>query len=167
MKIRIAIFLALAALSGCEKKPKSALDDLPYWKWKHVSSIDPVTDLESISAVLSSGPLGDSSLSPAELHYRCRGGAFEIYVAWKRYIGSGVQVTTRIDKEQASTSSWEWDGDKKVAFYPGNIEELANKLASSKTYYVRVNSPGGELTARFENPGAVAEVSAVREKCGK
>ena len=167
MKIRIVLFLVLAALSGCEEKPKSALDDLPYWKWKHFSNVDPVTDRESISAVLSSGPIGGSSLSPAELHYRCSDGVFEIYVAWNRYIGSDVQVTTRIDKDPASTSSWGWSDSKKVSFYPGNAMELADKLAASKTLYVRVNPEGGELTARFDNPGAVSEVSAVRGKCGK
>ena len=166
MKTRIALLLIFAALSGCEEKPKSALDDLPYWKWKHVSNIDPITDVESVSAVLSSGPLGDGSFSPAELHYRCRGGEFEVYVAWNRYVGIDRKVTSRIDKDPVSTSSWGWSGDGKVSFYPGSSVELANKLALSKSFHVRVNAVGGELTARFDNPGISSEVSGVREKCG-
>ncbi|WP_236238369.1 hypothetical protein [Pseudomonas faucium] len=158
--------LVLATLSGCEEKPKSALDDLPYWKWKHVSNIDPITDLESVSAVLSSGPLGDGSFSPAELHYRCKGGVFEVYVAWNRYVGTDRQVTSRIDKDPASTSSWGWSEDGKVSFYSGNSVELANRLALSKSFYVRISAVGGELTARFDNPGIISEVSDVRQKCG-
>lgn len=166
MKTWIALLLGAFAVTGCEKEPRSALDDLRYWKWQHLSSVDPITDVEYTSAILSSGPISDASLAPAELHFRCRAGEFEIYVAWNRYVGPGQQVVSRIDKEAPDTSAWSWSSNGKISFYPRDSIDLADKLSKSKTYVVRVNNRGMELTANFDKVGSPSEISGVRKKCG-
>lgn len=163
---------ALAALglsvSGCGEKAPPSQIDLPYGKWSHFKNKDPITDVESISIVLSSQPLADGDLTPAELHVRCLGGNLEIYVSWNRYIGSEHNVDSRIDSDQHQPNKWSASSDGKSSFYPYVDKDYLKRIRSSEKYIVRVESFGGRsLTAHFNTTKLNEEAGPTIDSCTK
>lgn len=161
----MAVLLGTLLVAGCEKEPKLSVDDLPYWKWRQLTEIDPITDVESRSAILTSGPVSDGGYKPAELHFRCLSGKFDVYVSWSRYIGSKPRVDTRIDSDLHEPNVWGGSTDGTVSFYPFVSRAFLNRLAESKTYLVRVDSSNSPVTAKFETSNVKEQIRSVRAAC--
>lgn len=161
------VLLTSLILVGCkEDKKESVLQDLPYWKWKTVTNKDPMTDVESTSVFLTSGPISDGTYAPAELHFRCTQGLFEVYVGWRKYMGSGKHsVTTRVDDDQAEPNKWDASSDGRTSFYPFADSRFLDRLSKSTTYLVQVDNRGEKLRAKFNTSAMSSEVAKVRSEC--
>ena len=167
--LRIGVLVALGiSVSGCGEESPSIKMDLPYGKWSHFNKKDPVTDVESTSVVLSSQPLSDGDLTPAELHIRCLGGALEVYVSWNRYIGSEHNVDSRVDSDQHEPNRWSASSDGKSSFYPYVDKQYLDRLRSSDIYIVRVETFGGKIiTANFNTKKLNEEAGPAIDACAK
>ena len=135
-------------------------------KWRTSTDSDPLTDQSvhyaMLDAVEGRGRLGDQIL----LIIRCKSGKTEAYINWNTFLGSdGLSVTSRIDKERASTSYWSISTDHTASFMPKPVVTL-KKFEGATTFVVNL-TPYSEspITAIFDISGANDAFKNIRHEC--
>ena len=135
-------------------------------KWRTSTDNDPLTDksvhIASLEADEGRGRFGDS----IRLIVRCKSGETEAYIVWNSFLGSDrLSVTSRIDKESASTSFWDISTDHKASFMPQPVASL-KKFEGASSFVVNL-TPYSEspITAIFDITGANDAFKNIRQDC--
>lgn len=165
----------LAAYDGLAEKmgvagPKSTVVT-GMGKWRLQTDVSPIDDSKSYFLILESedevaGMFG-TSYKPS-LYIRFKEGVLEAYISYSTYIGTGeVDVTTRIDKNEAETESWGLSTDGKAVFVIDS-ESFIQSIVEAKTLVVRL-TPYGEspITVSFDLRGIDKAIKPIHESINK
>lgn len=136
-------------------------------KWITKTNTDPLTDKSVFLALLGAesgkGTYGDA----VSLFVRCQNNTTEAYINWNSFLGSdGIQVTSRIDKNPAKTSTWDISTDHKASFMPSATATLKSFIGA--TSFVANLTPYSEspVTAVFDITGAESALEDISKGCG-
>jgi type VI secretion system protein VasI len=98
---------------------------------------------------------------------RCQEKKTNAFIGFDFYLGIGeVEVTTRLDKEKAKTTTWNASSDHQAVFAP-NAVGFVRELAKHSSLFVRL-TPYGEspVSTSFDLRGIVEAVKPLQAACG-
>ena len=98
---------------------------------------------------------------------RCSEGKTNVYITWSLYLGIGTtEMLTRLDKEAATTDTWDISTDDKAVFVRGSDIGFAKKLMRHHTLLAQI-TPYSEspVMATFEVGGLSEAIKPLREAC--
>ena len=142
-----------------EKKPKKS--------WEVSEDINPLDDSKTVTMALAATEGVNSHGQPPVLLIRCKSKETEVFVAWRDYLGSEAQVTTRIGQLEPKTQRWSMSTDSKATFYPGNDVQFVRSWIGQPRLVVRV-TPYNEnpVVAVFDLTSLEEALKPLREVCG-
>ena len=136
-------------------------------KWKLRIDVSPIDDSKSYFLYLKSedsvvGMFGNSSKPLLCIRYR--EGELEAFIGYNTFIASmGTSVTTRIDKRQATTTSWSTSTDGNMVFAP-EVKPFIETLMEAHTLVVRsTRHAGNPLTVSFDVTGLKEAIKPINE----
>lgn len=134
-------------------------------RWRVISQIDPLTDVDRSLAVLECDET--DTLRSCWMSIRCDEDQYDILVEPPQFIGSstargrGVEVMYRFDRQEAARGSWNPSSTGTAVFVPGSTRTaFLQALAAADTLVVRVTTyTGSPTTATFTLEGVRAALA--------
>lgn len=164
---RLACFDEMATKHSLAPSTTTSTGSPGTGEWHMQTDTDPLTDkavyYAGLSASSGTGRFGDRVL----LVVRCANNKTEMYINWASYLGSrSTNVTYRVGKEKAKTSSWSISSNHKATFYPGSPIQLIKELMDNDSFAANL-TPYNEnpITAVFNTSGAKEALADLRKGC--
>jgi type VI secretion system protein VasI len=162
---RLACFDAFASANGLVPTTVSTSSPAA-GKWITSTETDPLTDKAVHYAMLTAdqgkGRFGEHIV----LVVRCQNARTEAFINWSSFLGSdNLDVTSRIDKSAAVTTSWNISTDHKASFVP-QASAMLSKFDGAFSFVVNL-TPYGEspVTAIFDITGSSDAFKDIRRDC--
>lgn len=137
--------------------------------WNKKESISPIDDSDTITLSLDSLNKIGSGFRSAKptLVIRCQENKTNAYINWRSFISvTNTKITTRVDKEQAKTQSWEISSNNRATLAPKSIPFIKEMLGKD-SLVVRVTPfNDNSYTVKFDIKGLDNAIMPVREACG-
>jgi type VI secretion system protein VasI len=138
-------------------------------KWQVQTEQSPIDDSKNVYLSLTAN---DSivrrygkNLTPT-LHFRCKEKKTEGYINFDTFLGSdSTQVTTRLDKDKAKTSSWGISTDHNAAFIPQAVPFIKSLLDKEALLVQLTPYSENTIMTSFDIRGLAASVKPLSEAC--
>ena len=159
MQIYLTLLLLLVgSLSGFKKRKNIG-------GWVVKEKINPMDDTKTTSLILFANDGMNRKGDRASLAIRCKSNEIEIFINWMTYLGSNVEVLSRVGKEKAIKEKWTLSNDSESTFYPNPVS-MINKIINSNKFAAEV-TPYNEnsITAVFSTEGLKHAIKSIGEDC--
>ncbi|WP_220814978.1 type VI secretion system-associated protein TagO [Pseudomonas paralcaligenes] len=136
--------------------------------WKVIEKeLDPLTDEPIVSAYIVSALAEGQSVTP-RLVIRCKGHKTAMFIFWGARLDKWPDVTFRVGKGAATTTSWHLSNDGKSSFVRDAPIDLIKSIIENDDMVAAAVTPrrGLPLSAVFNVAGAGEALAEVRSTCG-
>lgn len=134
-------------------------------KWIVNVDVNPIDDSKRVVLLLEADTGRSKWGKEVALIVRCLSGDTDFYIGWNDYLGSEVDVLTRIGDSSAETRRWGLSTDKKASFHPDPIPFLKDLVKSSKLLAQVTPYSESPVTAVFDTAGLKNAIKPLRETC--
>lgn len=149
-------------LNGKQIKPIAITEK---GKWNVSIDVNPIDDSKTVTLILDADSGKIRRGKGVYLVARCRSNTTELYIGWNNYLGSKVDVLTRVGNNKAVTQRWSESTNKKSTFHPNAISFLKQMLESNKLIAQVTPYNENPVTAIFNTNGLVNAIKPLRETC--
>lgn len=167
MREAFAPVAALTALTPSASKPLETNEPKASSSaWSTREDKDPLTDQSIYFASVRSSEGVSRFGNPLTLTIRCKNNVTEAYINWDSYLGlDAVEVTYRIGKETAKTTTWSLSTTNKATFMPKPID-VVSQFETMESFVANVTPYNSNpITAVFDLKGAQEALADIRANC--
>lgn len=135
-------------------------------KWRISDSINPIDDSRTVALVLQADSGINSWGNSVSLVIRCQSNKTALFIKWNEFLGSDVEVLTRVGSAKAVTRMWSLSSDSQSSFYRDNPIFFTKSLFEADKF-VAQTTPYNEnpLTAIFDIRGLQKAAAPLIETC--
>jgi type VI secretion system protein VasI len=162
---RLECFDRLAKSKKLDGQQPQSTDTAGTGKWKISVEINPIDDTKSVYLRLISDSGKSRFGKDIYLIARCQSKQTELYIVWNSYLGSDVEVLSRIGNDKAIMQRWALSSDKQASFNSQPISFLKGMLTSPKLVVQVTPYNESPITAVFDTSGLESAIKPLRETC--
>ncbi|RJG51538.1 type VI secretion system-associated protein TagO [Motilimonas pumila] len=149
-------------LRGIQNVPQTIEDT---GDWDVSVGLNPIDDSKTVTLALKAETGTSRWGDPIFIVARCKSNETNLYISWNDYLGSEVEVLTRVGESKAAAREWGLSTDKKASFHPKPVNFLKKLLDSDKLVAQVTPYNENPVTAIFNTTGLGNAIKPLRQTC--